>query len=528
MKKLNAYLLALALLIGMTQCKKEQPASGTTTDGGETVYITMKVDNGDRHIVYPGTGAVVYGEGDVIYVGNGGHYVGSLTYQNGTFSGAITNPSTADYLHFYFVGGQTPSVTPQAGSTTEFTVSIADQSTKLPVLSYGKSNTMYIDGNTAYTCMLENQCGLVKFTTQNIPGPITISGVNNQMTINFANQSFTPGNIGDVTLYNESNNYTERWAILLPGAATTVTASTTVSGYNVASGINVPAVTNNAYISGNEAVGVVMMADLPFSVGSNSTVHFSPGNLRATTSDLGSTWTWSFAAHQYDFVGDNPANNAVERINNIGPNNPIVTANGTVDLFAWSSDANNNFYGIASGGTSGYFYGNFVDWGIVANAASLGGHNDWRTLSKDEWNYLLTQRSNAASKWGRATIGDILGVIILPDAWTGPTLSSTGYNSSNTIQLSDWPTWESYGAVFLPAAGLRTFRSDMGVYITSVNGYYGNLYWTSTIFEISDQKAAYYMDFSYHYYSPHWVSSGNGYWSGAFNLYEGMSVRLVR
>jgi hypothetical protein len=31
-------------------------------------------------------------------------------------------------------------------------------------------------------------------------------------------------------------------------------------------------------------------------------VIFAPGNLQATTSDNGTTWTWGFAAHQYDYI----------------------------------------------------------------------------------------------------------------------------------------------------------------------------------------------------------------------------------
>ena len=63
-----------------------------------------------------------------------------------------------------------------------------------------------------------------------------------------------------------------------------------------------------------------------FSVSVTKKVYFSKGNLRATYD--GSSWTWSFADHQYDAVGDAAANTS---INGDG----TVSANGSVDLFGW-------------------------------------------------------------------------------------------------------------------------------------------------------------------------------------------------
>lgn len=134
MKRTITLLIATALILGMSQCKKNVETI-TPSDLGEAVHITVNVDDGGKHIVYPGTGAYVFENGDKLYVGNGGHYIGYLTYGSGAFSGDIYSPSTEDYLHFYFVGGLTPSTAPVANSTENFTVNIADQSRNLPVLS---------------------------------------------------------------------------------------------------------------------------------------------------------------------------------------------------------------------------------------------------------------------------------------------------------------------------------------------------------------------------------------------------------
>ena len=55
-------------------------------------------------------------------------------------------------------------------------------------------------------------------------------------------------------------------------------------------------------------------------------VAFSQGNLQATTTNGGTNWTWAFAAHQWDYVGNVAANNAIT-------GNQTVSANGTVEFF---------------------------------------------------------------------------------------------------------------------------------------------------------------------------------------------------
>lgn len=141
MKKLSTLLIiAFALVLGLTQCKKKVDTIATPSDLGKTVYITVNVGDGDRHIVYPGTGAVVYTDGDKIYVGDGKKYLGTLTYGSGAFSGNITEPAVGDYLYFYFLGGIEIS---SVAATTSYEISIANQSSKLPVLSFGRSTSTY-------------------------------------------------------------------------------------------------------------------------------------------------------------------------------------------------------------------------------------------------------------------------------------------------------------------------------------------------------------------------------------------------
>ena len=228
-----------------------------------------------------------------------------------------------------------------------------------------------------------------------------------------------------------------------------------------------------------------------FSVAANKHVTFSQGNLRATTTDLGEHWSWVFADHQYDYVGNAVANNAIT-------GNGTVSSNGTVDLFGWSSTAA-SYYGIHNSTTnSGIYSGNFVDWGTNAITNGDNTANVWRTLTKDEWVYLFTTRENAATLFAIGCVNGVRGTILLPDNWTLPegasfTASTTlglthdeenvgsyhdermsSYHfSDNTYTIEQWRVMEAAGAVFLPAAG---YRDGTDMYNVGLEG----LYWSAS------------------------------------------------
>ena len=211
-----------------------------------------------------------------------------------------------------------------------------------------------------------------------------------------------------------------------------------------------------------------------FSVSATKKVYFSKGNLRAT---YNGSWTWSFADHQYDAVGNAAANTLIS-------GNGTVSANGSVDLFGWVG-ANSAFEGMAAFGISNSAdlgnYGNTNgealknDWGT--NAISNGGNvanYGWRTLTKDEWNYVLTSRAGADSKKGAATVNNVAGWILLPDAWTLPaganfTAGKDNGFTTNSYTADQWAVMESAGAVFLPLTGSRKrstveYWTDYGYY----------------------------------------------------------------
>ena len=194
-----------------------------------------------------------------------------------------------------------------------------------------------------------------------------------------------------------------------------------------------------------------------FTINANGTkVRFSMGNLQYQAA----TRTWHFAEHQWEWVGD--ANS--------------FTNNGWIDLFEFGSG-----YNPMSASYYYYHNRNFCDWG--GNAISNGGNtpNIWRTLTADEWIYLLKTRAGASAKMATGNIDGVHGLILLPDSWTQP--SGCSFNAGfadeendwthNTYTLAQWTMMENAGAVFLPAAGKLLSGSVIHV------GEFGS-YWSST------------------------------------------------
>lgn len=261
--------------------------------------------------------------------------------------------------------------------------------------------------------------------------------------------------------------------------------------------------------SGSDSGVADAMGTLPgyFSISATQRIQFSKGNLQYQAS----TDTWRFAENQYDTIG---ALNA----------NISDSYNGWIDLFGWGTGSNPTLSSQVNSD-----YSTFVDWGT--NAISNGGNelSLWRTLTQEEWIYLFCSRTNATSLFGLGAVNGVNGTIILPDNWSTPqglifTPSSTqglelshlgnSYNDNNAGHFGDnvynanqWSVMESVGAVFLPAAGIRS--SDVN-YVGS-SGYY----WSSTPYDANSSCNFYFYSFGI---GP---QEGNG-------CYHGQSVRLVR
>ena len=210
-------------------------------------------------------------------------------------------------------------------------------------------------------------------------------------------------------------------------------------------------------------------------------VYFSQGNLQY----IGSATEpyWKFADNQWDYLGTTTNQNS-------------TNLNVDRDLFGWGTsgwnpgntyyrpwDTNNSSgasYGPAGSNNLTGTYAN-SDWGVY-NSISNGGNlpNQWRTLSRDEWEYVFEIRTtDSGIRFAKAIVNNVNGVILLPDDWNisyyvlNDTNTNTANFASNTISASEWDTLEQHGAVFLPAAG---FRFGVSVKSVGVNCYY----WSST------------------------------------------------
>ena len=245
MKKSAIFAAAFVLTLGLAQCKKEQPATPQNTDAN-LVHITVNVGNGSRaDIADPSnSGHYTFSQGDKLYVGYNGACAGTLDYSASTskFSGEINLTQSGEQpLHFYYLGGGDAT---QVGETQQYTVDISDQTSNYPVISYGTSTQNYSASLNSYTTTLLNQCGLVEFTTNEIPTTtaVSISGMKNKVTVDFNGNTLTPSEErGTIKLHAESA--TSRWAILLANEEE-VESTASAEGYD-ATGITIPAINNN-------------------------------------------------------------------------------------------------------------------------------------------------------------------------------------------------------------------------------------------------------------------------------------------
>lgn len=251
-----------------------------------------------------------------------------------------------------------------------------------------------------------------------------------------------------------------------------------------------------------------------FSVSASRKVYFSRGNLQYKAS----TNTWRLAEHQYDYLGT--ANTNISS-----------TYRSWIDLFGWGTsgwNSGNTYYqpwNTANSGGSLYgppgsynMTGNYAnsDWGVY-NSISNGGNqsNQWRTLTKEEWTYVFETRNTVSGiRYAMAKIGNVNGVILLPDGWNtsvyslnNPNTNDASY-SSNTLTAAQWSILEQAGAVFLPAAGYR-----YGVSILDVGS--KGCYWSASYCDSGNS-------FGLFYYDSFLNSNAN------FRRDIGLSVRLIR
>lgn len=199
MRKLAYFVMALALMLGLAQCKKD-------TIEGEQVRITLELpdnnkgddngkdDDGSKAEVDPPH--VNFEDGDKILVASNGKYVGYLQRDGGSFSGTITDPVAGVPLYFYFLGNKINVADLTPGTTDQCTVNLSDQTEcpTLPVISMGVSTddngrtVNYSSSVDTYRSRLYDKCSLQKFEVYTpSTAAICITGMYNEVTVDFTN-----------------------------------------------------------------------------------------------------------------------------------------------------------------------------------------------------------------------------------------------------------------------------------------------------------------------------------------------------
>lgn len=208
-----------------------------------------------------------------------------------------------------------------------------------------------------------------------------------------------------------------------------------------------------------------------FSVSPTNKVIFSKGNLQYQAS----TNTWRFAERQWHVADRFDVKSSLEN-------------DDWIDLFGWgTSGYDDKTPCMESPIDSTYGNGNSdiaetnYDWGVY-NIISNGLGKNWRTLTIDEWRYVLfARRTQSGVLFAKASVCGVNGIVLLPDNWDSTYYKLSRFNDgmaefdSNVINQAAWFSMvEANGAVFLPAAGYWNGA-------THCNGFDG-CYWSASCY----------------------------------------------
>ena len=500
------------------------PVTVNVTRQGDATTRATYTDNGDD------TGSLAFSSSDKLFVygdveGGAGNFAGTLNYvpATGNFSGTIYTKNsyegTADAL---------------------FTAASADgfvNATLLPAgyESYGYLYIRTYDDvyeyndeaaqNNTYTLATSKAAGVEQFSYEKATGySSSFALAPKNAILNFTITGLAAST--DVAVSLTGSGYTITKTVTTDGSGNATFAAGVSGGKNLndfsltVGGNPITLVTESKTLTAGKIYNITRSAEDPnaplpgiFSISAGQTVQFSKGNLQYQAS----TGTWRFAEYQWVYVGTLAGNNTSSGRN---------TQSGWIDLFGWgtsgktfasgygtayqpwATSTTNNQYGPTDGNSG--LTGTYADgdWGV-----NMG--TGWRTLTSDEWTYLLDTRGG--TRYCKATVNSKMGLVIFPDSYSHPA-GVTAVASANTTDAAfntnswsedDWTKMEAAGAVFLPEAGYRDGTSS--VINVGSSGYY----WSSTP---DGANKAYRLSFSGRSVYP--ANSGN--------RSLGYSVRLVQ
>ena len=512
-------MMALAMLFA--SCKKEEKpeeqeaafsiTASTENDGSKTYLEGSKVKwyVGDKIKVFDQSKAETFTCKTVATSGT-----------EANFTSATAIDDLGEYWAFYPYN----AVTSRSGNTFTFNMS-AEQNYKdavsfaddiFPMAAHYSSGA-----KSGVNLQFKNACGILKIhATGNTPvTKIVLTDNNSSNNALSGNFTFNPDNKATAAAGGNGNVMTltispavtltstpkDFYMILPPGCLAGAFNLKFYNGTEVVKEINKTSAVTGFAVERSKLKTANVDASQVFSFSVNSSgkkVTFSPGNLYIEGTSAGNgnknNYVFKFEAEQYDYR--------------------IYISETHTGVFNWSnsnSASGNGQFGwpglhwrFPSESPSAYDQGTeFYDWGeayIMDAKGTVYPPKTWRTLSLDEWNYLLNGRGEKYRKWVK--VNGKNGIIILPDG------SNINLNSYSNINYSTWKNLEQQGAAFLVAADAG-IELNGGWYTWHENN--SCWYWTSTNTSI-DQ--AHHVDSD----SPGISANGN---SGQGNK---MNVRLVK
>ena len=487
MKKIQIAMVCLLAVAGvlMTGCKKE----------GEIVTLKAIIDTeNDTKAYLNGNNIPVWESGDPVWVNGEQKTVtaSSSSPTNGTIAGV---ESSANYLAVYpydeNVSRSGASVTVNIPRVQNFVPNGNGQKVAPTMAAY----TVHND-NGSNTLFFKNLHSLIEVTVKNTTSTSfsikrIVVNSSNKITGSATATMTTSGDVDNDNITMNSTSYNDATLEFDDNNLATIAANNTtgvkfyiaVAPLSNCSTFTVTIYTNDSKYIGVQFSNVTLdrshIAPVTITKSANQPlkecgrftinptgqqVNFASGNLqfyRNLPDDYNGTPSdynhWRIAPNQYDYKGGG-LNNKIRQWN-LNRNDPRWNVNYTsnnydFDLFGWGTGADPlNFNTNIS---------DYQNWG---NNVGTG----WYVLSKDEWKYILDDRTTNL-RFLKATVNGVKGLILFPDgfAWPSHVVASTtiyskinnkGANFAETINSTQWTSLENKGAVFLPAGGYRTLRN---------------------------------------------------------------------
>jgi len=489
MKKLTLIISALALVLGMSQCKKPNYPSNIMT-GSHKSDVTFTVGGDQKgsfdHITTTSIG-YKWSSSDVLHVYGmkkegesitGVGYAGVIRAMeidgfNATFNGIVNIPEGSNALRFIHYGsGVTVNNDGSAVSDLSLQDGLINGTISKKIVALCDKEIVDVEAlHQEYDdCELQSQYAALKldltsFETDNV---YLTCIEQNGLKVN------EKGEVEKVNgLFSELQNVTSEYYVAVMPIEKGLPFNFSNNAKNGVLEINNNDITDGIFYSSNGNSYVVSSETLTegilpgiFTTAKRKAVRFTQGNLQY----LGQATEnkWRFADNQWDFMGNGPVGDPRGDVD--GPGNvrfgdeyigKYNYASGLAtpteddmasarDLFGWGTSGISGSAGVATNfqpyctSTSPEPYwaynnvdanlednGGYADWGHN----TINGKNDWRTLKAVEYTHFLDinndgrkvvdENHNYVKPFGFGKVKGVDGMIVLPDTWNGKVNGNT-------------------------------------------------------------------------------------------------------